>query len=54
MVHIKIYKNLNYQALSYYTIMSNFLEKSTFAENEIFKCKNCNIRMTPITVEIDY
>lgn len=30
------------------------LEKATFAENEIFKCKNCNIRMTPITVEVDY
>lgn len=30
------------------------LDKDTFKDNIIFKCKNCNIRMNPITIEVDY
>lgn len=30
------------------------LEPNTFKDNVIFKCQNCNIRMEPITIEVDY
>lgn len=30
------------------------LDSNNFKDNEIFKCKKCNIRMNPITVEVDY
>lgn len=30
------------------------LDPNTFKDNIIFKCKNCNIRMEPITIEVDY
>lgn len=30
------------------------LDKNTFKDNIIFKCDNCNIRMNPITIEVDY
>lgn len=30
------------------------LDPNNFKDNEIFKCKICNIRMNPITVEVDY
>lgn len=30
------------------------LDKETFKDNPIFKCPNCNERMNPITIEVDY
>lgn len=30
------------------------LNPKTFKDNEIFKCPKCNIRMNPITIEVDY
>ena len=30
------------------------MTEETFKSNPIFFCKNCNIRMNPITVEVDY
>ncbi len=30
------------------------LDEKTFKYNPIFKCNKCNIRMYPITVEVDY
>lgn len=30
------------------------LDPNTFKDNIIFKCQNCNIRMEPITIEVDY
>lgn len=39
--------------ISYEEIQS--LDKKTFADNIIFKCPNCvNVRMNPITIEVDY
>lgn len=34
-------------------IMDN-IDPKDFKDNIIFKCPNCNIRMYPITVEVDY
>ncbi len=30
------------------------MTNETFKDNPIFLCKNCNIRMNPITIEVDY
>ena len=30
------------------------LDPATFKNNIIFKCQHCNIRMKPITIEVDY
>lgn len=34
-------------------VMDNINDKD-FNDNIIFKCSNCNIRMYPIAVEVDY
>lgn len=38
--------------ISQSTIQS--LDKGTFKDNSIFKCSHCNIKMNPVTVEVDY
>lgn len=30
------------------------LTQETFEHNKMFYCVNCNIRMNPITIEVDY
>ena len=30
------------------------MTNETFKNNKLFICDNCNIRMNPITVEVDY
>ena len=42
----------NEKLISKETIQS--LNPNTFKNNIIFKCQHCNIRMEPITIEVNY
>lgn len=51
-IKFKCSKCGNEKLISRETIQS--LDSDTFKDNIIFKCQNCNIRMDPVTIEVDY